>query len=197
MPRTLKVRPTEYKGVLYRSKCEAMFARYLELEAEVSASYGAFGGPFYKAHSLGSGAAGFVYEPEGLSVDGWTPDFLEWRVCNSQLLGCQIPYLGYRMIEYKPTKPTKTYAKEFATRVEAILLRLDDLGLFEFSRRCNAAIYYGSVFTNDRGLVLWEWDSVSWITEKDGGDWLANFEEEVKATRFDLEHGGQYENQSR
>lgn len=31
MGTTSKARPTEYRGVVYESKCEAMFARFLEL----------------------------------------------------------------------------------------------------------------------------------------------------------------------
>lgn len=187
MSKNLEARPTEYKGIRYRSKSEAMFARYLELEAELSALDCSVSGPFYEQRCFGNGASGFVYEPEGLEVDGWKPDFLEWRVCGGKLHQSQIPHLSYRMIEYKPSKPTKTYADEFAMRTAAILERFDNLGLWEFSRRCDAAIYYGSVFNNDRGTVMVDSLCVEWITESQGGDWLANFEDEVKTTRFDLD----------
>lgn len=82
-----KARPTEYEGIVFRSKSEAIFARALDLR-------------------------GFTweYEPKRwLAEDGWGPDF--WVV------GYDQDHLIYNMlVEYKPGEATDTYLKELHGR---------------------------------------------------------------------------------
>ena|SRR5690348_4461189 len=80
--------PTEYDGVKFRSKGEAIFAKSLYLH-------------------------GFLweYEPERLTAsDGWVPDFLAvWRLKDKSLV------VG--LIEYKPSTPTDSYLSLMQKRV--------------------------------------------------------------------------------
>lgn len=71
--------PTEYGGVLFRSKSEAIFARNLDL-----------------LHGI------WEYEPERLRVNDWCPDFLLHARFAKHML-------GFFIIEYKPTLPTDAY----------------------------------------------------------------------------------------
>lgn len=156
---SLEAVPTEYKGVVYRSKSEAMFARWIELH------YGEEGEPF-----------GFVYEPKHLETsDGWVPDFLVWQVQNTT---CWVPQLSVMVFEYKPSKPTDTYVSRFNSRCRELQSRTNTRMLF--------CLMFGSVFTQDRGCFWGESESnpnqsVSRI------DWIDRFEKDIRATRFDLE----------
>lgn len=159
--------PTEYKGTVYRSKSEAMFARWLELQGRQS-----------------------IYEPKGFEVSGWNPDFLSWWVppiepymFRGEYLRPELPMLSYELIEYKPSRPTQTYIKSFDSRCAAIwqrYQRLDVLFLF----RCSFHIYYGSVYTSERGVVDCIHDSCLDVIEY---DWIGEHEEAIRNTRFDLE----------
>jgi hypothetical protein len=179
----MKARPTEYKGVRYRSKSEAMFARFLELELDERRYMGSHKGPWFN-NGLNNGASGFIYEPESLEVDGWKPDFLVHQTWERIVQGYSLPVTDYQIIEYKPSKPTRTYAEEFALRCAVLFEKFSDRDMWWFSRRCSCVIYWGSVFNECRGLVSIEGLEV----EFDGDhDWISDFEEEIKATRFDLE----------
>jgi len=164
-------RITEYKGVVYRSKSEAMFARWLEL------AYG---------DEIGSG---FIYEPKGYSVGRWNPDFLLWFVTNpksnphSEL---NFPVIYRSIIEYKPSIPTETYVQEFYNRCSNIIAKFKSSGVAEISS-FDFTLCYGSVYSKNRGYFeFWPWS-------KDVGgchfatDWLENYEQKIRATRFDLE----------
>jgi hypothetical protein len=95
--------PTEYKSVVYRSKSEAMFARWLELKIENGQMT----------------CAGFMYEPKMLQTkDGWIPDFLFWSID------------GWIVAEYKPATPTKSYVSVWETRCSELRDRLSGYGLF-------------------------------------------------------------------
>ncbi|MFN9583403.1 MAG: hypothetical protein ACK566_12170 [Bacteroidota bacterium] len=176
-----EARPTEYKGVRYRSKCEAMFARYLDLEREESVR-------------CGFGPGGFEYEPSYLDVDGWKPDFLKWFVIDQVVVGnfCG-PGIRYVVIEYKPSRPTGTYIEEFVERVTKLRHRLLSSGCL-FALEIEAAIYFGSVFNTDRDCFHWIPDGPHrdlcgddlTDPDRDKFDWLINFEDDVKETRFDL-----------
>ena len=98
MTRQLKARPTEYKGVVYRSKSEAMFARWLEIEITCL------------------GLDGFCYEQKEFEVDGWVPDFTCWSVekRDNQLSIRRV------FIEYKPAMPTGTYLAELAIKFQEL-----------------------------------------------------------------------------
>jgi hypothetical protein len=56
------------------------------------------------------------------------------------------------------------------------------------ARRTDFQLYYGSCFNDDRGMFdsySTSEDKIDYVEEK--FDWLEEFEEEIKATRFDLE----------
>lgn len=95
-----EARPTEYDGVVFRSKSEAIMARNLDL-------------------------TGFVweYEPKKLSLqDGWRPDF--WVVFPRKLT--KSPTIIQVVMEYKPSKPTDTYIKELMRRFSDIDKKVSD-----------------------------------------------------------------------
>jgi hypothetical protein len=97
MKRSFEARPTEYKGVVYKSKCEAMFARFLELEAEA-----------YNIKRI------TAYEPEFSRMpDGWVADFHVGDVFVGHDGHVEV---HQKLIEYKPSRPTDTYIAEFFER---------------------------------------------------------------------------------
>lgn len=90
----IQARPTEYEGIRFRSKSEAIFARCLSLDG------------FY-----------WEYEPETWRIGygtkgGWTPDF--WAVSNIH------KKIHSLVIEYKPGPPTNTYIEELAKRFDSL-----------------------------------------------------------------------------
>ena len=78
----LKARPTEYKGVRFRSKSEAVFARCLDLSPR---------------------CGGWTYEPEGYRHP--------WDFCIQMPCSC-CHCNRQAVIEYKPSAPTETYIRE-------------------------------------------------------------------------------------
>lgn len=76
--------PTEYAGVVFRSKSEAIFAKALEIAG-----------------------LSWEYEPNGfVASSGWTPDFLVVAVYKR-------PHsLRFVLVEYKPSEPTDTYKNQ-------------------------------------------------------------------------------------
>ena len=82
--------PTDYNGIRFRSKCEAIFYRNLEL-----------GGWLVE------------YEPKQWLADGWSFDFLAVRKdeCGGLLL---------LLIEYKPSKPTAAYMERHLSRIRSL-----------------------------------------------------------------------------
>lgn len=172
----MKARPTEYKGIRFRSKSEAVFARYLDLCIE---GYGGLGGAL----------ASFDYEPETL-IDGWNPDFLTWRVRRPMGGKCEfrrtVPFLFMTFIEYKPSRPTKTYIAEWAEHVAAWSTMSSILESDALALTTTFYIFYGSVFSSaERGVVKVESDGK--FVDDTHDDWLVDFEEELLAYRFDLE----------
>ncbi len=87
---TRVARPTEYKGLLFRSKCEAIFARNLDLVGAL-----------------------WEYEPPEFKLsDGWVPDFKIAFLCTA----CKPPHVEWLLAEYKPSEPTPTYLNELYGR---------------------------------------------------------------------------------
>lgn len=178
-----EARPTEYKGIRFRSKCEAMFARYLELQLAEEEFLCSHKGPLFSG-TFGNGKGGFVYEP---TLPGWKPDFLVWRI-SSEYAG--MPSMCIEIIEYKPSAPTDTYCAEFRDRAEKLVSEhiAHDCDVDEMVN-AKFRIYFGSVWESHRGIIEAEQIGHEWIyaaMDEDVGDWLADFEEEVKSTRFDL-----------
>lgn len=173
-----EARPTEYMGIRFRSKSEAMFARYLELHLEENKSNCASYSALYGV--IGEGSGGFAYEPKSFSIGGWCFDFLLWKTDWDEDLG--VPRLLMQFIEYKPSKPTDTYVQEFEDRCLKLFPKWET-----FMDNWSASIYYGSVFNVNRGRgdcqpVAHDKWSLVW----NDVDWLMNFEDKVKSTRFDL-----------
>jgi len=173
--------PTEYKGIVYRSKCEAMFARFLELDIYERQFFCSSEGPLFPGNTFNYQSGGFVYEPKGLDEDRWAPDFLRW--CIHLYPNADVPLLIYDIIEYKPSKPTQTYIKRFAKRCLLIRDRMLRNGTHDF--QVNLLLYWGSVFNENTGVVSVNGDTGDFTIQEDY-DWLADYEEDIKETRFDL-----------
>lgn len=85
--------PTEYDGVLYRSKAEAQFALYLNLWHEDRERYCAL-----------------QYEPNELRIGEYIPDFVNRHP----------DYYWSVVFEYKPAKPTNVYVKRLSYYFDAM-----------------------------------------------------------------------------
>lgn len=162
-----EARPTEYKGTVFRSKCEAMFARWLELKGIED------GDPF-----------GIIYEPKYFTtLDGWVPDFLVWSVLDTDIGLAQVQRVLY---EYKPSKPTETYLQTYHKRTAELQDTYKSCGEIGFSHQ----LIYGSVYSKDRGRAFGN-PHYQDYGRLNSWNWIGNFEDAIKATRFDLEaqHG--------
>lgn len=95
-PGYMIARPTEYRGVKFRSKSEAIFARALDLGKWV-----------------------WKYEPEDMRLEnGWVPDF--WIVMTKPVN----PTIVSVVVEYKPSHITQTYLQELTSRMIALSDRM-------------------------------------------------------------------------
>jgi hypothetical protein len=148
-----------------------MFARYLELDLEEEKAC------FVPNRGENYGCGGFEYEPASLLVNGWHPDFLLWTVKCGRMNGTQLPGLRHEIIEYKPSRPTDTYIEEFATRCQVLLEQ------WFHDQACRCYLYWGSVFTADRGIATVGRCGVESVSAE---DWLVNYEDQIRNTRFDL-----------
>lgn len=183
MKKTLKARPTEYRGIVYKSKCEAMFARYLELSVpDTLRTYARYNRePNYQ--SVTPNHCGYVYEPAGFEVGDWVPDFVAfWSLMPNT--NFQLPSMIYEVIEYKPSKPTETYLDEFSARVLAVQALLRQM-IGKAEVMAKYYLYWGSVFSESSGIVSardLEWQHL------DCEPWLVpEYAQAIRDTRFDLE----------
>jgi hypothetical protein len=158
---TRRAVPTEYKGVTYRSKSEAMFAVWLEMSCNRD------GHPY-----------GIIYEPGYFKTDdGWIPDFLTWQVVHLD----NKPEIRNVIYEYKPAKPTKTYIELFIKRSKQIHER------FGGDYNLGVILMYGSVYGQDRGYIFGDCG----LPQKPQlrlCNWLGEFEQAIRSVRFNLEH---------
>jgi hypothetical protein len=169
MKRNLEASPTEYRGVVYRSKSEAMFARYLEIaERQCDRCL-------------------VYYEPKSLLVDGWTPDFLVTEIFQSIDFGCV--RVESFVIEYKPSRPTKTYIKKFVARCDVLLSRIE----INHLNRPRFFIYTGSPWSEDSFAAEYYKTEDGWDLSLCKG-WLDDStRKELLATRFDLiDYSGEF-----
>lgn len=153
-------RPTEYRGIQYRSKCEAMFARWLELK--------------------NSDDVIVIYEPDWAEIEDYVPDFAVIRPLPD---GERVPLFGtsVELIEYKPTRPTLTYVKETTKKLYEISRReLKENDVAEVM----LTIYFGSVFSVDRGVFYFNPPSGFIYCNR---NWLSGHEKSIRNFRFDLE----------
>jgi hypothetical protein len=158
-------RPTEYKGVVYRSKSEAMFARFLELQVS------------------GRRLGGFCYEPNEMEIDGWIPDFLGWSLSKRSNRPC----ITYSLFEYKPKTPTATYLESLAKKIHRIVDAAEALPAYcgvSLSVFCGG--FFGpAVFLSPTKLAPRCWRFQQEVID----DWLpADVLQTIKQTRFDLEN---------
>jgi hypothetical protein len=94
---------TEYKGVVFRSKSEAILARNFDLNN-----------------------AFWIYEPKGLTQgDLWIPDF--WLIWPKQITG-----FWSIILEYKPRTPTDTFKKRLAERFCEVKKTMPHSGMLLF-----------------------------------------------------------------
>lgn len=97
MTTTKQAIPTDFMGVRFRSKSEAMFANVLE--------------------HLGNG---WIYEPNFLTVGDYTPDFVFFTKKPNDLTKANI-------VEYKPCKPTQAYFDRIAEIAPKIISKLGNM----------------------------------------------------------------------
>lgn len=176
--------PTEYRGVRFRSKSEAMFALWLDLESSVNVAY---------KDEQRRLSEGFICVNEGMEFWKYEPVLKFAPYFNVDFLSCTLstgraayaPFLNYQFIEYKPSKPTKTYCEKFFLNYEETKEECERIGLHEVSRRSSARIFYGSIFNTIRGVVGDD-ENTGFVDIKDF-DWLYGYEDEIRSYRFDLE----------
>ena len=93
-------RPTDYRGIKFKSKSEAIMARSLDLEPTILA---------------------WEYEPTPFKLDdGWIPDF--WFIWKYKEPGVKSAF-----IEYKPSEPTNVYINELKIRYLKLDKKTPDL----------------------------------------------------------------------
>lgn len=172
----MKATPTEYKGVSYRSKCEAQFALWLHCVHRGFDQH--FIGAEERRHKITqNGCTGFEYEPK---LPGeFQCDFLTWRCAFRK--GFVFPQMLICLIEYKPARPSETYVRNWLRKAEAcrqsIALSREIRGIFEFR------IYYGSAYTQDGGIITLYSDGSS---EDREANWCEQLRGHMLAYRFDL-----------
>lgn len=176
MSARLEAVPTEYKGVVYRSKCEAMFARWIELEMIGVRNYDHF-----------------EYEPKYLEVEGWVPDFCVLQFLKKHLSFSDdypdfFPRVDFQLIEYKPSKPTKSYLKQFGHRCETLMESLVLQHGSSMRYRLDFSLYYGSLWTEKSDVItVVQMTEDKWFFNEEEFDWLALHADAIRKTRFDLE----------
>lgn len=153
-----RARATEYKCTVYRSKSEAIFARYLDLQTFAYA---------------------YFYEP--VNIDGYSPDFFVlidkscWRPRSSGMHRIVAVF-----IEYKPAMPTKTYLNELAERFSLVRNKFDST-LFDLDFFCVYGSTYDPSFSGAFELQDGQWIDAEW-------NWAEQKEaKEAHEYRYDLE----------
>lgn len=94
MTDSFEAHPTDYDGIRFRSKSEAVFYRAMKLNGWL-----------------------VEYEPKDWICDGWSFDFRAAWQSPSGALVCSL-------IEYKPTRPTDAYLQRHLSRLRSLGLRL-------------------------------------------------------------------------
>lgn len=110
----MKARPTEYRGIRFKSKSEARFALFLDDQ---------------KKH--------WWYEPPALKLsDGYVPDFLIADVWQGNARDCgkdwRHPHLEIQIVEYKPSNPTATYMEELESRLTDVCSKFSGHPVLDF-----------------------------------------------------------------
>lgn len=141
----MKARPTEYRGICFRSKSEARLALLFD---------------HLKLH--------WFYEPKSLTLDnGYVPDFaiLDLYVYDRdedvQLNASTLPEL--KIIEYKPSRPTNTYIVELEARFSEIANRIvfKDTGFFSgfmCAPLVSFSLVVGGMGFHEAEILDFDWD---------------------------------------
>lgn len=162
MSDSLKARPTEYEGVVFRSKSEAMFARLLDMMN-----------------------SDWAYEPDYMAVDGWLPDFVIPAVEEHF-------HVILLVVEYKPSNPTETYINEFAGRISRLsriweFSMCEIRGVVCWINWFGMNTNSGAYIIEDGGCAIREADQWEPLFMK--GAYA--YRDEIRNYRFDLVKGGQ------
>ena len=160
MEKTFVATPTDYKGVRFRSKSEAMFARYLDWIAQAI-------------------PLSWVYEPEYLRVDEWVPDFL---VCEVHKHERHI-YTVAKVIEYKPSRPSDAYIERLHERYKELARSPQAIQIPE-STVTKTLLLWGSPYSDESDIIEFEDDDFTTRATA----WLSHNAKNVMLShRFDLE----------
>lgn len=147
---------TEYDGVVFRSKSEAMFAALLNKRC-----------------------GDWIYEPDFLSNNNWSPDF-------AIPISDVHKMFYWLIIEYKPSKPTETYFKNFQQNIQDIRTRIDHpvratiIYIDWFNRSKCGGFTYGSWPDSDESPTDYKFKGASFLWDHQ------SIFEEITKTRFDL-----------
>lgn len=183
----IKARPTEYKGVRFRSKSEAIFARYLDLEAQERESIKRFQNNKKSWNVICSPCTHIEYEPHA-KIKGWNPDFLVARCHYFYEPLSTVDYHEnsiwvYTYIEYKPVRPTDSYIQNWLKLTEEA-----DTGTPLSIVTCR--LFYGSPFSSSpRGSLFPRQRDDVFDFAEEHDDWVSYFPE-LMEYRFDLPNGG-------
>ena len=153
----LKAKPTEYKGIVYRSKCEAILARAIDLQGHE-----------------------FIYEPERLIIlDGmkeWCPDF--------SVMVLDGGFWDELIVEYKPAMITDTYRECLSKRFNKLSEGLSDLPFSSGISRTFLLIC-GNPYEG-RTTTMQQYHPVSGWHEETKVKGLHSMLKKAKSYRFDL-----------
>jgi hypothetical protein len=202
----MKPRPTDFLGVRFRSKCEAMFALYLTQThfRDTPLEYLSTCEKTIFYDKLFPGIGGIQYEPR-TDIDSWNPDFLIWNWGFDFSVNNVIPFFPvdcwFAYIEYKPKRPSIAYLDNWIAGVKLWHEQEYAKELIQFCPQAERAfaLYYGSVFEENRNANCGRM-FVDIFTDKNGttvyqfedrpGDWVSERESIVRQYRFDLVDGG-------
>lgn len=174
----LEARPTEYRRIVFRSKCEAQVALLLDISA--------------KRDEV---ARQWWYEPDFLSTGDYVPDFLIYEL----ELGLDgVAYQDHwKVVECKPTTVTETYRRELAGRFVKISEKPFIRGVRDAfgEGAVQFELWEGSVYAGhkDTWLLVGYGDHIPDCIKQPFDDsligpWLdADYVKEVKRHRFDLQ----------
>ena len=151
----MKPTPTNFLGIRFRSRSEAMFALSLVKSFEAAERHQRELSQENRIVRVGGG--GFQYEPRTW-IEDWRPDFLAWNIVPPSLRIVDhdqedlipMPALNIEFIEYKPSRPSESYVDRFVVNVERWFWsrhnehNQHDHHPFQFH------IFYGSPYLEDR-----------------------------------------------
>lgn len=177
MKEKLTPTPTEYRGIRFRSKCEAMFALNLYLLRSYYCRQDHLEMDWFESV--------WVYEPKLEWLGGFSCDFQ--LTCVE--LRNEETWIIHRLIEYKPSRPTETFCRNYFRK---FYKHAASLGAPLLEALPNTVlrplIFYGSAYNKERGVIEFDEFDENVVTFREF-DWIHD-ESELLRYRFDLEGGG-------